>query len=137
MPGTSEHPDLSELVAGLHATCKELYEACGPAADWKGACGTPGCIPCTAADLIESQAADLSRLREERDQLTHDRDEGRDEADRWRQQAWFEGYPRDSGDRHPWETSDDYRALLAAGWASPTPRLPPSVRSPDPTVVQP
>ena len=25
----------------------------------RGACGTPGCIPCTAADLIESQAADL------------------------------------------------------------------------------
>lgn len=69
------------------------------------------------ADLIES--------------LTHDRDEARDEADSWRQQAWMEGYPRDSSDRHPWETSDEYRVLLAAGWVSPTPRLPPVAPSPD------
>lgn len=70
-----------------------------------------------------------SRLREERDALTHDRDQARDEADNWRQQAWMEGYPRDSGDRHPWETSDEYRDLLAAGWASPTPRISPEATS--------
>ena len=83
----------------------------------------------TALDLVESQAVDLSRLREERDALTHDRDQARDEADNWRQQAWMEGYPRDSGDRHPWETSDEYRDLLAAGWASPTPRISPEATS--------
>ena len=91
---------------------------------------TPPTVSFTPDESLMAEAlADLSRLREERDALTHDRDQARDEADNWRQQAWMEGYPRDSGDRHPWETSDEYRDLLAAGWASPTPRISPEATS--------
>ena len=91
---------------------------------------TPPTVSFTPDESLMAEAlADLSRLREERDALTHDRDQARDEADNWRQQAWMEGYPRDSGDRHPWETSDEYRDLLAAGWASPTPRISPEASS--------
>ena len=108
-----------EHVKGYRTTSDEVW-------DRSPICrGCNHAWPCDTAVL----AAGLSRLREERDALTHDRDQARDEADNWRQQAWMEGYPRDSGDRHPWETSDEYRDLLAAGWASPTPRISPEATS--------
>lgn len=36
-------------------------------------------------------------------ELIAERDEARVASDRWREQAWMEGYPKDSGDREPWD----------------------------------
>lgn len=56
-------------------------------------------------EAVTSAAYEIDRLRSE---LV----EARLEASWWRQIAWLEGFPRDSHDRHQWETFDEYRAVL-------------------------